>query len=195
MSDAPRLNSVVYRLILFLSLVSMLGGCAAAGMATGTGLYAAGVNPTEWFYGVDTQEVAFGELCTSLEESYSGSSSMSIGVRVDSILGSGADGDGETDDLQATVSFVNIGDQTARYPRSFLTWFYAVDEADRRIQARTSPMEQAARQGPTRLEPGEAESRTLAFPVDGTTDQFVMAVPTQEPGEADFCRFERRATG
>lgn len=188
----PRLTSGPgLHALLALSLVPLLGGCAAAGLATGAGLYAAGVNPMEWFYGVDTQEVSFGELCTSLEESYSGPSSMRIGVRVDSVHASNADSLDESRDLEATVSFVNIGNQTERYPRSFLTWFYAVDDADRRIQARTSPVEQAAQQGPPRLEPGEAESQTLAFPVDGTVDQFVMAIPTQEPGEADLCRFER----
>lgn len=192
MSHLPRPAWIVMRSLLVFSLVPLLGGCTASGMGMQAGLLAAGVNPMEWFYGVDTQEVAFGEVCTSLEESYSGTSSMSIGVRVDSVHASATDSLAEGQDLEATVTFVNVGNQTARYPRSFLTWFFAVDEADHRIQARAAPMQRAS-QGPTRLDPAGSESHTVFFPVDSPVDRLVMAIPHQEAGESDFCRFERPA--
>lgn len=169
------------RFRLFLALLAMpLAASCSSAAATGLvlGATAARYAPSG---GIDTQTVGLEEPCTSLKQD--------LAVRVDSVH-RGADSDGEPKDLKAAVSFLNVGSQTTHYPSSFLTWFYAVDRNGYRIQTRIRSASVGQDPGETRLEPEEAATNTIAFPVgDRSIVELIFTAPTAEPGKGDFCRF------
>lgn len=167
--------------LLALLLLPLTVACSSA-TATGLVLGAAAARyvPSG---GIETQTLGLEERCTSLEQD--------IAVRVDSVRRDSGNPNGEPTDLEATVSFINVGSRTTHYPSSFLTWFYAVDGEEHRIQTRLQSASVGRDPGETRLEPEEAATNTISFPVgDRNIGELIFAAPTAEAGDADFCRFQ-----